>query len=296
MFLRIRHQTRFSYSQPVFLEPMTVRLRPRSDCWQKLHQFELTVDPSPEGRTDLVDLDGTSSAFLWFSGTHPVLNLTATSWVETLRENPFDFILRDQKYLEVPVQLSENYQFSLGPYLHRGSPSAKVDDFAREIAREVNQNTVSFLSTLCSRIHESFEITLRLTGDPMSPEELLSKKKGACRDFTVLFMDACRVFGLPARFTSGYYYGDEEFSDRELHAWAEVYLPGGGWRGYDPSVGLVVSHYHVALTSSPTWILASPTTGNFRGTGADSSLNFEIQMEKVDTLGKLIPSHHPSQE
>lgn len=271
---------------------MTVRLRPRSDCWQKLHQFRIEFDPSPEGTTELVDLDGTSSAFLWFSGTHPALNITTTAWVETLRENPFDYILRDPGFFKLPVQLSDDYQFPLGPYLHRSAPSVKVDRFAQEIAQEVNRDTVSFLGTLCSRIHETIEIALRLTGDPMPPDELLVKNKGACRDLTVLFMDACRSFGLPARYTSGYYYGDEEFSDRELHAWAEVYLPGGGWRGYDPSIGLVVSNQHVAVASAPTWILTAPTTGNYRGTGAHSSLDFGIQMETAESLDALnLPSH-----
>jgi transglutaminase-like putative cysteine protease len=275
------------------MEPMTVRLRPRSDCCQKLHQFEMDLDPSPEGKTELVDLDGTPSTFLWFSGTHPTLNITTTSWVETLRENPFDYILRDPEFIELPVRLSNDYQFPLEPYLHRTAPSVAVDDFAKKISQEVNHSTISFLSTLCSRIHEAMEIILRLTGDPMSPEELLRNKKGACRDLTVLFMDACRSLGLPARYTSGYYYGDEEFSNRELHAWAEVYLPGGGWRGYDPSIGLVVSNQHVAVASAPTWILTTPTTGNYRGTGADSSLDFEIQMETYETLDKLT---HPQRQ
>ena len=267
---------------------MTVRLRPRSDCWQKLHQFKMEFDPSPEGKTELVDLDGTSSTFLWFSDTHPTFNITATSWVETLRENPFDYILREPEFLELPVRLASDYQFPLEPYLHRSAPSTTVDDFAQKIVQKVDHNTVSFLSTLCSQIHEMMDITLRLTGDPLSPEELLINKKGACRDLTVLFMDACRSLGLPARYTSGYYFGDEEFSDRELHAWAEVYLPGGGWRGYDPTAGLVVSNQHVAVASSPTPVLTAPTTGNFRGTGAESSLNFEIQMETAESFDQLI--------
>jgi len=270
------------------MEPMTVRLRPRSDCSQKLHQFKMELDPSPEGKTELVDLDGTSSTFLWFSETHSALKITTTSWVETLRENPYDYILKDPEFLELPVQLSSDFLFPLEPYLHRSVPSTKVDDFSQAIAQEVNSNTVSFLSTLCARIHERIDITLRLTGDPMSPEELLIKNTGACRDLTVLFMDACRFFGLPARYTSGYYYGDEKFSERELHAWAEVYLPGGGWRGYDPSIGLTVSNQHVALASGPTPILTTPTTGNYRGTGADSSLDFDVQMEKAESLDELI--------
>ncbi len=271
---------------------MTVRLRPRSDCWQKLHQFKMEFDPSPDGQTELLDLDGTTSNFMWFSGTHPALNINTTSWVETLRKNPFDYILKNPDFFELPVQLSKDIQFPLEPYLYRSTPSIKVDAFARNIAQEVKHNTISFLSTLCLRIHDMMDMTLRLTGDPLSPEELLTNTTGACRDLTVLFMDACRSLGLPARYTSGYFFGDEEFSDRELHAWAEVYLPGGGWRGYDPTAGLVVSDQHVAVASGPTWNLTAPTTGNYRGTGANSSLNFEIEVEAAESLEELnYPSH-----
>ena len=266
---------------------MTVRLRPRSDSWQTLHRFSLELDPDPDGKTELTELDGTSSIYLWFSGTHPTLEFIATSWVETLRQNPFDYIIGDKEFFELPMQLPENYQKPLEPYLQRNGSSTKVDRFAGDIAQEVSHNTVSFLSTLCTRIHETIKITLRLTGDPMPPEDLLTQKAGACRDLTVLFMDACRSLGLPARYTSGYYYGDEEFSDRQLHAWAEVYLPGAGWRGYDPSIGLVVSNQHVAVASGPRWMLTTPTAGNFRGTGARSSMDFEIEMDTADTLEAL---------
>jgi transglutaminase-like putative cysteine protease len=267
---------------------MTVRLRPRSDCWQKLHQFKMEFDPSPKGISDSVDLDGNSTSFLWFSENCPALTINTTSWVETLRDNPFDYVLGDNSFFELPAQLSDYLQISLGPYLHRSHPSDRVDAFARGIAEQVNLNTVNFLSTLCTHIHEKVERTLRETGDPLLPEELLEQNKGACRDLTVLFMDTCRSMGLPTRFTSGYFYGDESFFDRQLHAWAEVYLPGGGWRGYDPSIGLAVADHHVAVASAPIPLLTAPTAGSYRGDNVESSIDFDIKMDVADSLEELM--------
>ncbi len=288
MFFQIKHQLRYQYSKPVYLEPMTVRLRPRSDCWQKLHQFKMEFDPYPQGISESVDLDGNSSSYLWFSEHCTSLKITTTSWVETLRDNPFDYILADPEFFELPASLSPFYQISLGPYLHRSSPTSMVDEFALNIAEEVNKNTVSFVGTLCARIHETVERILRPAGEPLEPEELLIQKKGACRDTTVLFMDACRSLGLPARFTSGYFYGDDSFFDRQLHAWAEVYLPGAGWRGYDPSIGLAIADRHVALASAPTPALTAPTAGKFRGTSATSSLDFKLHMDTFESLEALL--------
>lgn len=95
-------------------------------------------------------------------------------------------------------------------------------------------------------------------------------------------MDACRAVGLGARFVSGYQEGDPEQERRDLHAWAEVYLPGGGWRGYDPTHGLAVADRHVALAAGMRPALAAPITGTFRGTGASSRMQTDIKINVSD--------------
>lgn len=269
---------------------MTIRLRPRSDSWQKLHQFEMNFEPPPSGISDLTDLDGTSTSHLWFTREFSSFKISTTACVETLRENPFDFILGDPEFFELPVKLSDYDMISLGPYLLRTDPSKKVDDFTKEIAEEENRNTLLFLSTLCARVSEKFHRTLRVSGDPLTPEELLTTNEGACRDLTVFFMDACRSQGIPARFTSGYFYGDESNFDRQLHAWAEIYLPGGGWRGYDPSVGLPVANQHVAIASGSLPSHTAPTSGSYRGNTVDSNLDFKIEIQVAESFEELLNS------
>lgn len=98
---------------------------------------------------------------------------------------------------------------------------------------------------------------------------------------SVLFMECCRSVGLPSRFTSGYNEIDIKTKQRQLHAWAEVFIPGGGWLGYDPTLGLAVGDKHVSLASSSLPANTYPISGNFRGTGVDSELKYKIEIEQL---------------
>lgn len=203
MLFRIEHTTRFIYSDRVHIEPMTLRLRPRSDCWQKLHTFSLNIDPAPKGLTESADLEGNSVASIWSTGLLNRLSIEAVSEVETTRENPFDFILTDSQALSLPINYDAGYGNALDPYLTREYSSDDVHEFADTLLKEFGTNTISFLTSLNQYIHENFHRVLREQGPPLHPSELLKTREGACRDFAVLFMDVCRVLGLATRFTSG---------------------------------------------------------------------------------------------
>jgi transglutaminase-like putative cysteine protease len=96
----------------------------------------------------------------------------------------------------------------------------------------------------------------------------------------VLFVEACRAIGLAARFVSGYQEGDTDSTDRHLHAWAEVYVPGGGWRGYDPTQGLAVADRHITLVASPLSRYAAPISGSFQqSNGAQSTMTYKLTIQ-----------------
>ncbi|MBM3277498.1 MAG: transglutaminase family protein [Candidatus Handelsmanbacteria bacterium] len=137
-------------------------------------------------------------------------------------------------------------------------------------------DTLRFLRSLNTHLHQHWGQLFRADGDPWHPERTLLERQGACRDLAVLFMAACRCQGLPARFVSGYQADAPLEEAHQLHAWAEVYLPGAGWRGYDPAQGLTVAERHVALAAGPTYELGRPTEGTFRCTGALSTLKAQI--------------------
>jgi transglutaminase-like putative cysteine protease len=136
---------------------------------------------------------------------------------------------------------------------------------------------VAFLTNLNWYLYESFGHTIRGEGPAHPPEVTLRERQGTCRDLAVLFCAACRLVGIAARFVSGYEREAATQPQAYMHAWAEAYLPGGGWRGYDPTQGLAVSKSHVAVAAAADPSLAAPITGTYRG-AAPARMEFGIAL------------------
>jgi transglutaminase-like putative cysteine protease len=282
MLFEVTHLTRYVYDRPVVLEPLIVRLRPRSDLFQRQISFELVVDPPPGGSSEMMDVEGNVVTQLWFIGSSSMLDLRTTCTVETLKPNPFDYVVLDPEALAVPAVYSEGDRRALERYLEPPADPA-VGAFAAEALKAGSGGATAFLGELCSRVASSITQENRAAGDPMPAGETLARGSGACRDLAVLFIEACRSVGIAARFVTGYELGDPE-GDRDLHAWAEVYLNGAGWRGYDPSQGLAVADRHVAVAAGPGPLAAAPTSGTFRGTDVAATLETVINL-RVPTFG-----------
>jgi transglutaminase-like putative cysteine protease len=285
MRYRIRHTTHYTYDHPVFLQPHCLRLRPRSDGTQTLHRFEITVDPQPQMQAVELDPLGNSGLSLWFENeTIPHLTVKTVAEVETHRTNPFDY-LTPLWGIQLPVDYPTSVAHALSPY--RQSPlmptiAPNVVMLAQHIFHEVHGNLSYFLTTLTQQIYDACAYGVRPQGDPLPAGVTWETKQGSCRDFTVLFMEACRAVGLAARFVSGYHEGDPDHPANDLHAWAEVYVPGGGWRGFDPTLGLAVSDRHIPLAAAAHPRQAAPVTGALReGTTARSTLTTHIEIEPI---------------
>lgn len=277
---QISHTTTYTYDQPVVLEHHILRLRPRSSSWQTLQMFSVQVTPMPVGRSDYVDLDGNTYVNVWFSPERTQqLRVQVLSQVMTHETNPFNYLLEPWA-LNLPIQYPERVRSQLQPYLHTQYPSP-ILELVQEINHRANSNVVTFLTLLNQRINQDCEYLIRETGHPMTPEETWTQKKGSCRDLTVLFMEVCRVSGLATRFVSGYQEGDPNDPEKHLHAWAEVYLPGAGWRGYDPTLGLVVSDRHIAIAASPYPQDAAPILGHINPSGVRSTMSYQLQIQSL---------------
>lgn len=280
MRFRIQHSLHYRYERPVFLEPHTLRLTPRQDPAQRLLAMELSVSPAASGRSESLDADGNSSVLLWFDDLRQDLELTVAMEVETLRVNPFDWILASPADARLPLTYPAATALSLQPFLAAEQPVAgEVAAWAEEQAAAVGHDTTALLMALADTIHHGFHHVGRPEGDPLEPAETLAGRSGACRDTAMLYVAACRSLGLAARFVSGYsMHHPPEVSEHELHAWAEVYVPGGGWRAYDPSLGLAVADGHVVLATAPDHRQAAPVSGTYRGTGVASSLDYRVAL------------------
>ncbi|NJL23080.1 MAG: transglutaminase family protein [Leptolyngbyaceae cyanobacterium SM1_3_5] len=285
MRYKIQHRSTYTYSAPVLLSPHILRLRPRYDAAQQVQSFTWAIDPRPTRLIENLDLDGNNVTQISFGEAIESLTITATSEVETFRTNPFDFLLEPWA-TNLPIDYPTSLAIQLQPYL-TGDWGA-VDPAAIELAQDIFQatggNTVAFLSELNQRIYQTCRYELRESGDPWPAGVTWRSQRGSCRDFAVLFCEVCRSINLAARFVSGYQEGDRDQIDRDLHAWAEVYLPGAGWRGYDPTQGLAVSDRHVALCASPSPRQTAPISGTLKTAGAQSHFAFELQVQAIDPL------------
>jgi len=287
---QIRHHTSYRYDQAVYLKPQLIRLRPRSDCWQTLERFAIAIEPKPQEISSYLDLDGNCPIKAWFTTPTESLVVEINATIETHIDNPFAYLLEPWA-INLPLDYPQSLLQQLQPYLQ---PTATSLDpaaiaLAQEIYWEVEGNLLGFLGQLQQRIYNECGYLVRDTGSPWPPGITWVHKQGSCRDFALLFMEVCRSVGLAARFVSGYQEGDQGLELWELHAWVEVYLPGGGWRGYDPTHGLVVADRHIALVASAIPSYTAPMTGEITqvrsivetGNPPVSKLETAVQIQQI---------------
>jgi transglutaminase-like putative cysteine protease len=259
----IIHRTTYQYPISVTLKPHILRLRPRSDSWQTLADFSLEIEPKPAGRSDYLDLDGNSLIKIWFdSQCYDQLEITVRSTTITTQKNPFSYVL-DAYAVQLPIDYPTSIRQQLTPYLDAQDFDPIAVTIAQDLMVKYDYDVLQFLSQLNQLIYRECHYGQREFGPPQPPGITWRDRQGSCRDFGVLFMAVCRVAGLATRFVSGYQEGDLDSASHTLHAWVEVYLPGAGWRGYDPTLGLVVSDRHIVLVAAPTARQTLPIEGAF---------------------------------
>ncbi|MBI2119955.1 MAG: transglutaminase family protein [Elusimicrobia bacterium] len=282
--LHVRHWTRYQYDRPVFLEPHILRIRPCPTHSQTLIEHSLSISPEPVGISLNKEQDGTISHFVCFQEHCRSLTVESKVWMDLKPMNPFDFILYPTVLESFPMQYPPEIARSLSPYLATVPLSSAVHQYALEILKEVNGKTIAFLMALCQKIHADFNYERRHTGEPYSPEKTLQTRRGSCRDFVVLSMAVAQSIGIACRFVSGYFFEESSQSSPELHAWMEAYLPGGGWRGFDATIGLACAQNHIALATGNSAALAAPIQGTFRGK-AESELKVKLKYETQPLSG-----------
>ncbi|QDT10946.1 transglutaminase family protein [Planctomycetes bacterium K23_9] len=280
MIYKISHRIDFHYDEAVSIQPLTIRLRPRSDGVQRVIQWSCHFTPHSSASTSILDVFGNVAQQVSFDGSHRELTIQVESQVEASRLNPFDYLSLDSRVTNLPAFYDLDIGQALAPNLHRQTMDLEIGHWAGEISGSVGWQTQPFLLKLCETINRDYTSEIRLEGATFSPTNTFSEKRGACRDLAALFMDAARSQGLATRFVSGYVYEPGRVHGSELHAWAEVYLPGGGWRGYDPSLGVAVADLHIPVAAGPEPQWAAPTEGCYFGRG-DSKIEYEVQVTRL---------------
>ena len=293
MKLSIHHRTCYSYSAPVSLSDQHVFLRPRDSHVLVVDSFSLETSPPSRQRwvrdafNNIVLVTNTGLA------TATELVLTCRMTVRSLEANPFDFVLEPHA-TGYPFEHEAREYTALAPAIETAVPmSETVMDWFRRAVPSPNRHhdIIRFLSDLNSAVRASIAYERRDEEGIQSPDETLRLRRGSCRDMAMLFVSICRRLGLAARFVSGYLHDDPSGGEGgdgagfnravgSMHAWAEVYLPGAGWKGFDPTNGILANAHFVpaAVAIDPSSI--SPVQGNyFADNPVTSSVKVDLEIE-----------------
>lgn len=268
----IRHNTYYDFDRPINLSPHTVRLRPAPHSRTPIHSYSLKIQPEEHFINWQQDAFGNYVARLVFPEKTTRLAVEVEVIADMTVINPFDFFV--EEYAEYfPFQYDKQTLKELAPYLEKLECGPLFDAWMEKakITEKVRIN--DFLVALNQQLQTDIDYAIRMEPGVQAPEETLKLSKGSCRDSAWLLVQILRHFGLAARFASGYLVqlrpdmesldgpsgAAEDFTD--LHAWCEVFLPGAGWVGLDPTSGLFASEGHIPLACTPDPVSAAPING-----------------------------------
>jgi transglutaminase-like putative cysteine protease len=279
MKFNITHNTVYLFDSEVFLEPHYLRFRPKQTPYLDVTDFSITILSEPAGHKVIQDEENNILDFCWFEGMTTKLTITATSILETKTYNPFDFLIYPVHYNQLPLQYDELQKKLLFAALEGQLISQLLLDYGTSILKASNFNTIPFLTNLTKQLHDDFKVEYREEGAPLRPDDTFNLKKGSCRDLSWMQINLLRQLGIAARFVSGYYYFDMDEPAYELHAWVDVFIPGIGWLGLDPSHGILTGNTHFPIASSAHFENTMPVSGGIRGS-ATSKLLTQLSIEK----------------
>jgi transglutaminase-like putative cysteine protease len=262
--VRILHETIYQYDRPVRFSPHHLRVIPRGDAFTQLQKVNFETQPQARMRFSRDAFDNIIASF-FFSDAAENLELKMSAEVEVRSKNAFDFIL-DPVAVEMPFIYEREFSSFLRVFERRRSRGAIVLPNWTPPDSQSRRGTVQTLVELTRAIHETIQYERREEGRARPPAETLRRKRGACRDVAVLLAEILRALGLAARIVSGYLREADDSihrAERSLHAWTEVFLPGAGWVGLDPTNGIFCDHNFIATAVGVRPAHVTPISGNF---------------------------------
>lgn len=279
MNFKIIHETTYLFSDDVFLEPHYLRFRPKQTPYIDVTDFSIDLKSAPQGHSVIEDEEHNSIDFCWFEKLTNNLTIHVESSLETKIYNPFNFIVHPDSFNKIPFTYSEHQYQILFASLQKLPLSQELTDYADAILESADFNTVVFVTNLTVQIHNDFIVEYREDGPPLTPEDTFGIKRGSCRDLSWMQINLLRHYGIASRFVSGYFYFDMDEPSYELHAWIEVFVPGTGWLGFDPSHGILTGNTHFPVASSAIPENTMPVSGGLRGS-ATSKMITKLSIQK----------------
>jgi uncharacterized protein (DUF2126 family) len=285
----LNHITHYRYDRPVHLGPQVVRLRPAPHARTRILSYSMRVEPETHFVNWQQDPQSNYLARLVFPEKTRSFRIEVDLVAEMAVLNPFDYFLEPtaEKY---PFEYDASLLRELAPYLEKTELTPRLAGYFDSISRE-SRPTNDFLVALNQRLQKDIAYLVRMAPGVQTPEETLEKASGSCRDSGWLLVQLLRHLGLAARFVSGYLIqlksdvkaldgpSGTEVDFTDLHAWCEVYLPGAGWIGLDPTSGLLAGEGHIPLACSPEPGSAAPVTGSIDP--CETQLEHQMKVTRV---------------
>ncbi|WFE90906.1 transglutaminase family protein [Roseibium porphyridii] len=281
----IYHLTHYRYDRPVTLSPQIIRLRPAPHSRTRVLSHSLKVAPADHFVNHQQDPYGNWLARFVFPEPVREFKIEVDLVADMTVYNPFDFFV-EERAEEWPFDYPEELREDLLIYTRADPAGPRLTEFLASIPRET-ERTVDFVVGLNARVSKEIGYVIRMEPGVQTPEETFNKGTGSCRDSSWLLVQTLRHLGFAARFVSGYLIQlkpdlealdgpsgtDHDFTD--LHAWTEVYLPGAGWIGLDPTSGLLTGESHIPLAATPHYTNAAPIVGM----ASDANVDFAFDMK-----------------